>query len=164
MASDQFRDLMCRFPTGVAVVTTMNLDGVPFGMTCSSLSSVCLTPPTLLICLRTTSATCQAVRDRGRFAVNLLKADAAMVAQLFSSASSGRFSRVRWATSPNGMPWLDDDVGACADGRVVAVKEVGDHTVVFGEMMDIRLEDEPPLLYGMRQYFRPGSHALQTQR
>src|SRR5439155_979792 len=49
---DRFRAMMSAFPTGVAVVTTTDADGRPHGMTCSSVCSVTLEPPTLLVCLR----------------------------------------------------------------------------------------------------------------
>ena len=70
--TEGFRALMTRFPTGVTVVTAMDGGGRPQGMTCSSLASVCLRPPTLLVCLRTLSATQRAVEATGAFAVNLL--------------------------------------------------------------------------------------------
>ncbi|MGW7793609.1 flavin reductase family protein, partial [Streptomyces tricolor] len=62
MAADDFRDLMSRFPSGVTVVTARGPGGEPVGMTCSSVASVCTDPPTLLVCLRSDSATLAAVR------------------------------------------------------------------------------------------------------
>lgn len=66
VSRDEYRDLMCSFPTGVTVVTTLDAAGEPFGMTCTSMTSVTLRPPTLLVCLRVGSATLEAVRNRGR--------------------------------------------------------------------------------------------------
>jgi len=75
-STEDYRDLMCSFPTGVSVVTAADEDGRPWGLTCSSLSSVTLAPPTLLVCLASRSPVLAVARASGRFAVNLLHARA----------------------------------------------------------------------------------------
>ena len=56
--------------SGVVVITTSR-DGVRHGMTVSAVSSLSLDPPMLLVCLNSASATQEAVRRCGRFAVNI---------------------------------------------------------------------------------------------
>jgi flavin reductase (DIM6/NTAB) family NADH-FMN oxidoreductase RutF len=156
----QFRDLMSLFPTGVAVVTSTRVDGGGVGMTCSSLASVCLAPPVLLVSLHSATATCCSVLGRGGFAVNLLHGDRRDIAQRFSAPVPDRFAGVPWRWSPGGLPWLKDCVVAAADCVVVATQSVGDHTVIFGEVRNLALaEDARPLLYGLRSYaaWAPGS-------
>src|SRR3981081_1592571 len=70
--SRRFKALMTTFPSGVAVITTMELDGTPLGLTCTSLCSVSLEPPLLLVCVHNRSHTLSTIVDRGLFAVNLL--------------------------------------------------------------------------------------------
>jgi flavin reductase (DIM6/NTAB) family NADH-FMN oxidoreductase RutF len=147
-----FRELMSRFPTGVAVVTAIDGRGEPQGMTCSSLASVCMEPPTLLVSLRTTSATCAAVRACGTFAINLLHRDGRHAAEVFSTPRTDRFETVHWRGTANGLPWLHTDSAAVADCEVVETKVVGDHTVVFGEVRGLDLAEGWPLLYGMRAF------------
>lgn len=148
-----FRSFMARFPTGVAVVTTLDPDGAPRGMTCSSVCSVTLKPPTLLVCLRSGSPTLAAMLEQSMFAVNLLHDRAQPVAQLFASGMPDRFDRVRWQAEPGGGPHLLDDAHAVADCRVSHTDLVGDHMVVFGEVHQIWQRPGPePLLYGLRQY------------
>ncbi|UCM86512.1 flavin reductase family protein [Streptomyces marincola] len=149
----EFRELMSRFPTGVSVVTTVDADGTPQGATCSSLSSVTLAPPTLLVCLRTDGGTLQAVRETGRFAVNLLHEDAQRAAQVFAGPCADRFAEVSWrAWRPSGLPHLHLDALACADCRVSAELPVGDHVVVVGAVAHIALSARMPLMYGMRRF------------
>ncbi|MDQ3885688.1 MAG: flavin reductase family protein [Actinomycetota bacterium] len=69
---DSFRAFMGAFPTGVAIVTTISENGEPLGFTCSSLCSVSLMPPSLLVCVHRASTTLMGVHASGRFAVNLL--------------------------------------------------------------------------------------------
>ncbi|HEX2419433.1 MAG TPA: flavin reductase family protein [Micromonosporaceae bacterium] len=154
-SSEDFRSLMGTFPTGVAVVTAMNSSGQPRGMTCSSLCSVSLTPPILLVCLRHGSSTLEAVLDQGRFSVNLLHSESQVVAELFASAAAlERFHRVDWHMDPDGCgPHLTVDAHSIADCEVSTMQHVGDHAVVFGTVLRIsRQNDQSPLLYGLRRF------------
>ena len=151
----ELRALMARFPTGVTVVTAFDSVRQPWGLTCSSLSSVTLRPPTLLICVRSGSPTLQALLDSGSFAINLLGEGGRSAAELFASGAPDRFDQVHWEDVPDGGgPHLPHDAHAVADCRVVQSQEVGDHTVVFGEVerSAIRRPDTQPLLYGLRGY------------
>jgi len=103
IGADCVRRLMSAFPAGVVVVTAVDPAGRPHGMTCSSLVSVTLTPPTLLVCLRTDSRTCHAVVSSAVFVVNLLRDKARAVAELFAAPVADRFDQVRWTPSPLGM-------------------------------------------------------------
>ncbi len=144
---------MSRFPTGVSVVTTVDRKGTPQGATCSSLSSVTLSPPTLLVCLRTGGGTLDAVRETGRFAVNLLHEDAERAAKVFAAPSVDRFAEVPWrAWLPYGLPHLHRDAFACAGCRVAAELLIGDHVIVVGTVTHITMSGGMPLMYGMRRF------------
>ncbi|MFC9426717.1 flavin reductase family protein [Streptomyces sp. NPDC056987] len=147
-----YRDLMSAFPTGIAVVTSLDAQGVPRGMTCSSVTSATLSPPTLLVCLRNGSATLDAVSATRGFAVNLLHDGGRHAAEVFSGPDPNRFSRVQWKQCRSGLPWLSKDAFAVAECRVSGTQEVGDHTVVFGEVARIAQTDGTPLLYGLRSF------------
>lgn len=150
------RTMMRRFPTGVAVVTTFDEVGAPRGMTISSMCSLSLTPPTLLICLRYGSPTLQAIQRSGLFAVNLLHGGARAVAELFASGAPDRFDRVRWSTDPTrpmlAGPHLCHDAHAIADCAVRQSERVSDHVVVFGETLHVSDYPSPPLVYASRRY------------
>jgi flavin reductase (DIM6/NTAB) family NADH-FMN oxidoreductase RutF len=151
------RAMMRRFPTGVAVVTTLDGSDAPRGMTVSSLCSVSLDPPTLLVCLRVGSPTLDAILTSGRFAVNLLHGDASAVADLFASGEPDRFERVYWEHDPTcpeaAGPHLRHDAYAIADCRATRAERLGDHVVVFGEALRVTERPEcSPLVYGQRQY------------
>ncbi|MFJ6656352.1 flavin reductase family protein [Streptomyces sp. NPDC091377] len=150
-----FRTMMSRFPSGVSVVTALLPDGTPRGMTCSSLCSVSLEPPVLLVCLRHGSPTLDAVTGSGRLAVNLLHDRARPVAELFASGDPHRFERVPWATEGVAGPHLTRDAHTVADCEVALSQRVGDHTAVYGRISRItRQTDHVPLLYGLRRFHR----------
>jgi flavin reductase (NADH) len=162
-----FRSLMATFPTGVGIVTALGPDGQPRGMTCSSVASVSLAPPMLLVSLRCDSPTLAAVLFRGTFVLNLLHRDAQPAAELFASGAADRFDRVRWRCGPGlGGPELPDDAHAAAHCLVRRAERIADHTVVFGEAFRVWTppESAPPLMYGLRRYATwPGHQPLQPK-
>lgn len=152
--SDGMRQLMAGFPTGVGIVTAFDTESRPWGMTCTSLASVALEPPTLLMCLRNGSPTLNAVLSAGEFAMNLLHQGARATAELFASGAPDRFDRVEWSVPPAAAgPHLSSDAHAVANCVVVRHHTHGDHVVVFAEVRDVHVNTTPaPLLYGLRQY------------
>jgi flavin reductase (DIM6/NTAB) family NADH-FMN oxidoreductase RutF len=152
-AQSEYRQLMSTFPTGVAVVTTLDDRDRPAGLTCSSLTSVTLAPPTLLICVHSRSRAGLAVVERGSFIVNLLHSRARGAAEIFASPHSDRFQHVEWAPSRTlGLPWLIDDAHAVAECRISETRVIGDHRVIFGEVAAIDQRPDLPLLYGLRRF------------
>lgn len=149
-----FRVMMRGFPTGVAVVTAADLAGQPWGMTCTSICSVTLNPPTLLVSMQYDSATLEAIQAGGLFTVNLLHADARDTAELFASGTRNRLDHVRWHRPfGSGGPHLPQDALAVTDCRLIRCDRVGDHEVVYGN--PCRLMWFPglvPLLYGQQQF------------
>ncbi|MPY57139.1 flavin reductase family protein [Streptomyces spongiae] len=158
---------MSGFPTGVAVITTSCSDGEPYGLTCSSLVSVTLDPPTLLVSVKSVSPVLDAIRRNGSFAVNLLHADAEQTARIFSTPVPDRFSQVQWETSNTlHLPWLVEDSFAFSECELTETHQVGDHVLTLGRVVhaETRLRSSP-LLYGMRGFAawpttRPDSLAL----
>ncbi|MEV0619369.1 flavin reductase family protein [Nonomuraea sp. NPDC050404] len=148
------RPFMTEFPTGVAIVTALADHRRPWGMTCTSMCSVTLTPPTLLVCLRETSPTLAALLNVRTFAVNLLHRDARPTAELFASGTADRFDRVAWSVPPGcGGPHLDAAAHMIADCALTESRTIGDHVVVIGRVSHVtRTSETTPLLYGRRRY------------
>ncbi|WUF75131.1 flavin reductase family protein [Streptomyces nojiriensis] len=145
---------MAAFPTGVSVVTTLDSDSVPHGLTCTSLASVALAPATLVVCIRAASPTLAVLLAEGHFALNLLHERARGTSDLFASGAPDRFDRVEWRLPLGaGGPHLTSDAHAVADCAVVRAVGFGDHTAVFAEVRRVTVRDDrDPLLYGLRRY------------
>ncbi|WP_306318151.1 MULTISPECIES: flavin reductase family protein [unclassified Streptomyces] len=151
--AEAFRTLMSAFPTGVAVVTSLDDGAGPRGATCSSLCSVTLSPPTLLVCLTSTSSTLAAIRERGGFAVNLLHSGARDTARTFATPVADRFATVPWEPfGSRGLPWLVRDAFAVAECRADELTVVGSHAVLLGAVLGSRFTEGVPLLYGLHQF------------
>jgi flavin reductase (DIM6/NTAB) family NADH-FMN oxidoreductase RutF len=148
------RLLWAGFPTGVSIVAAVDREDRPWGMTCTSLCSVSLDPPVLLVCLRCGSPTLEAVRDHGTFAVNLLHDQAQPTAELFASGVADRFDHINWhAGEDTAGPHLVNSAHTIADCDVIDSNVVGDHCVIMGRVRAVtRLNAHQPLLYGLRRY------------
>jgi flavin reductase (DIM6/NTAB) family NADH-FMN oxidoreductase RutF len=149
-----FKALMSTFPSGVAIVTTVDGDGRPLGLTCSSLCSVSLDPPLLLVCIRNGSSTLPAIAESAILAVNFLHRGGREAAEVFASGAKDRFGRIPWRSSESfSLPCLTAHAHAVAECIVRHTVVLGDHTVVVAQVARIgTVRDAVPLLYGMRRY------------
>ena len=59
-----FFAIMGAFPTGVTIVTTMDQNGEPKGLTSNAVASVSAEPPLMLVCVDKRSNTLEALRAR----------------------------------------------------------------------------------------------------
>src|SRR3954453_180858 len=96
-----FRDCVGAFATGVTVVTT-HAAGRPQGMTLNSFTSVSLDPLLILISLAHRTRTLEAIKESGRFAVNILTRRQAEVALAFAKPAAP-FPDGQTVTDPHGF-------------------------------------------------------------
>lgn len=132
--SQRFRAAMACLPTGVTVVACGTSDE-PSAMTANSVTSVSLTPPLLLVCVRNESRWLSPLRLHGRFSVNVLRAGHQAVSQYYAGRRDSA-CQPNWA-SEHGVPVLAD-ASAALVCEVVAQHPAGDHTVVIGEVKALR--------------------------
>jgi flavin reductase (DIM6/NTAB) family NADH-FMN oxidoreductase RutF len=139
----RFRDALGAFPTGVTVVTAPG----PAGLTTNAFTSVSLDPPLVLVCFDNTSRTLTAVRETGRYGVNILRAGQEELARVFASKRVGaeKFAEVTH-TEAHGVPILDGALAwlAC---DVTQLVEAGDHTIGIGAVVALDTSEGEPLLF-----------------
>jgi flavin reductase (DIM6/NTAB) family NADH-FMN oxidoreductase RutF len=153
IAADDFRRVLGHFATGVTIVTTSDADARPTGLTASAFSSVSLDPPLVLICVDHKSQTYPALRERGRFAVNILGVDQQAISRRCASSRLDKFDEVPHVMSDLGLPLIH---GALAqiECTTVSAHVEGDHTIFVGRVERARAEGGDPLLYFCGQYDR----------
>lgn len=153
-----FRAAMGAFATGVAVVTASDR-GAWFGMTVNSLTSVSLDPCLLLVCPRRGSATGDAIKASGLFAVNLLNKSQKALASRFVGQNGDRFSGVGVDIGARGLPVLHDALShfECV---VRDVHAGGDHDIVIGEVVSCLRREGDPLVFfrGAFGHYLPADH------
>jgi flavin reductase (NADH) len=150
-----FLDLMGALAGGVTVVTAIDGDGKPWGLTSTAVTSVSRRPPLLLVCIDMRSRTLTAIRSAGRFAVNFLGSAHSNIAMHFASKAEDKFASLGWLTEATGAPILHDYAHAWADCYVDREIEVGDHVLVIGAVVHGGIsgrDDERPLAYHRRVF------------
>jgi flavin-dependent trigonelline monooxygenase, reductase component len=165
---DLFVEIMASYPAGVAVVTTLDADGTPRGLTTTAVSSVSAEPPLLLVCVDLTSRTLPALRDGGRFVVNFLREGRSELARLFASKADDKFEAVDWRPTASGMPVLESDALAWAECVTVHEIEPGDHVILLGRVEEGAgaADDDAPLMYYRRSWgvWKPAPRELPSRQ
>ncbi len=126
------RDAFGCFATGVTVVTGCGADGARTGLTANSFTSVSLDPPLLLFCPANGASALPALRDSGRFAINVLHLDGQHVADRFTKKGIDRFEGADWEEW-DGLPVLRDAKAAFAC-TLYADHDGGDHRIMVGRV------------------------------
>jgi flavin reductase (DIM6/NTAB) family NADH-FMN oxidoreductase RutF len=144
---------MAAFATGVTVVTAAGADGALSGMTVNSLTSVSLAPRLVLWCLGDGSARYRPFAEADIWGVAILAADAEATAQRFAYAQTQDVG--------------DDEVELLAGARVLRQglahlacrthdrRQAGDHLIIVGEVLDVRVRAGAALTF-----FRGGYGAI----
>lgn len=147
-----FRQLLCRFATGVTVITTRNEHGQPVGMTASSLASVSLSPPLISVCIDMTADMHRALAASGTFVINILAADQEAISTRFArDPADGRFEGVEWEASNDGHILLANTLAHITCERY-ADFPLGDHTLFVGRVTGGATAAGDPLLYYRGKY------------
>jgi flavin reductase (DIM6/NTAB) family NADH-FMN oxidoreductase RutF len=156
VAPDDFRRVLGHFAAGVTIITTTDGEGRPTGLTVSAFCSVSLDPPQILVCIDHKSQSYPALRDGGRFAVNILGSDHESVSRRFATTRLDKFDGVPFTLGTLGVPLID---GALAqlECRTVSHHVEGDHTILVGRVEEARNGAGEPLLYYRGQYGRLAS-------
>lgn len=155
------RDVLGRYPTGVAVVTTADPDGRPAGVTVNSFTAVSLDPPLVLWCLALSSSSLAAFTAAEYFAVQVLAASQRDLATRFAASRADRFHGLPVAVGPHGLPLLPD-VAATLVCRRTRLLPAGDHMVLWGAVQSCTSGSGPALLFA-DSAFHPGPAPAATR-
>jgi flavin reductase (DIM6/NTAB) family NADH-FMN oxidoreductase RutF len=149
-----YRDLAGAFPSGVAIVTTVDERGTPRGLTTQAFLGLSTEPPLVLVSLDRASRTLAALRRSGSFVVNVLRSGSEELSTRFATKADDKFDGVRWipSTVAGGAPVLVDAATAFIECTVADVIEKGDHVMFIGSVESGRFVGGPPLLYYRRTY------------
>jgi len=137
-ASD-FRNAMRQLTGGVSVITAGRGRDIS-GMTVTSVSSLSVDPPCLIVSLNRESSSWPLVKRYGFFGVNILTSDQIDIAERFTGKGglkgADRFAGAKWTTRASGVPLLADALAAI-DCEVEDVVERHSHAIVIGRVLDV---------------------------
>ena len=139
--SDDFRGAMRHLTGGVSVITVGRGSDIS-GMTVTSVFSLSVEPPSLIVSVNRAASSWPLLKRYGHFGVNILTADQIDIAEGFTGKGglngAARFAGAEWTTRASGVPLL---VGALAaiDCEVEDIVERHSHAIVIGRVRDLQL-------------------------
>ncbi|MET9264298.1 flavin reductase family protein [Amycolatopsis sp. NPDC004079] len=150
---DEFKDAMSALAGGVCVVTALDDDGTPRGYAATSVTSVSMRPPLLLVCQAKTSSSYDVFSRCSRFGVNVLAAEQTELAALFATPGADRFGDTGFEPGEEGT-LLHPDALAAIECRRRETVDAGDHGLLLGEVRAATTRPGDPLVYHGRRYQR----------
>ncbi len=155
--SSAFRHAMRSLASGVAIIASGENDD-RVGATVTSLASLSLTPPTLILSLSRASSTLAGLRKNGSFSANVLAARHEFLADRFSGRSghhgAKRFEDQRWTHGATGSPILIDAL-VSFDCYVEEILDRHSHAIVLGSVIATAEGPDEPALVHWRGVFAP---------
>lgn len=154
ISSDDFRDCLRHFPSGVTIVTIKS-GKRQHGLTVSAFASISPEPPLILIALDQAHSGYALLSEPGAtFAVNILGREQIELSNRFAwLKDEDRFEAGDWATAATGAPVLQDAL-AWLDCTVEASHAAGSHTIFVGLVQASHTPQpgQAPLVYWNRGY------------
>jgi flavin reductase (DIM6/NTAB) family NADH-FMN oxidoreductase RutF len=151
--ADQFKHAMRRMPAGVALITSRDAQGQPHGMAASSVISVSMEPPALLVAINRTAGLHPVLHESMELCVNLLTHSQRHLLEAFSRSEqrAQRFAGQDWRDVGSGLPWLAS-ASAAVCCRVDKTMDYSTHTIFIACVLELRAtqpspEDDAPVVW-----------------
>ncbi len=145
-----FKEVMGSYPSGVTVITTVDANNQPVGLTANSFVSVSIDPLLILWSIDKKAGSYTAFDQSDHFVVNILSADQQDICWAFASKTElDRFSKCEWQMSENNVPVIKSAFAnlECKKHQVV---DAGDHYIFIGQVVNIQKNNQEPMLYFRR--------------
>lgn len=153
----EFRAAMSGMASTVSVVTARG-GSEQSGRTVTSMLSLSMNPPTILISIDIMSRLADLIAKTGGFSLALLADDQADVADAFAGRvePEERFNSGKWSAWPSGHPMLLGAVSAL-DCDLIGSIETGTHVLFAGAVIEAETtSSRSPLLWQRHDYHRVG--------
>jgi cob(II)yrinic acid a,c-diamide reductase len=154
-----YREAMSRYAGHVQIITTRFGESTR-GTTITAACSVSDQPPMLLACVNNQNENNQPFFQSDSFVLNTLGAQHQELAGAFAGfgklSSEERFALGTWEIGVTGAPILTDAIAAY-ECRIVDRKVTASHTVLFGEVIGLKIGDKTPSLL----YLGRGFHTVE---
>lgn len=140
-----------RYLAGAVSVVTTGLGEARTGFTATSVASLSVDPPTIIVCLNRTSSSWPVVRENGAFCVNILSHQQSHIADRFAGRGGAkgveRYEGARWGRLTTGVLALSDALVAI-DCELEEAIERHSHNILIGRVRALSVKSSAePLLY-----------------
>ncbi len=141
----RFKAAMRCMASTVTVITS-RAGAVTNGMTATAVCSVSAAPPCILVVINQSSRSHSLIEKSGFFAVNVLSAEQAALAQHFAAKSDDPLQYVEHRQGVTGVPMIEGCV-AQLECVIQAQLAAGTHSVFIGRVVSVQATDRLPLIY-----------------
>ncbi len=165
--ADNFRQAMRCFANSVCIVAARN-GQTRGGATVTSVCSVSLSPPSLLVCINRNSASRNLLHESRFFSVSILTEEDSALADVFAGRTERKdweskfaFAAERWGEDQNETPILNGAL-ATAVCEPKTWLESGSHSIVIGEVQLALAAShwEAPLVYAYGAYTKLANYSF----
>ena len=138
---DDFRKAMRNYIYSVSILSNKNIDGELNAITVSSVTSISMEPPSLLVCINKSSRIHDTLIKNSDFCINLLNKNQQEVSNICSTDSlyDQRFDHDKWNTQT--IPFLEEAQANifCSIEDLVPYHT---HTIVIGRVLNAISNDK----------------------
>tara|TARA_B100000965_G_scaffold312192_3_gene271925 strand:- start:2442 stop:2906 length:465 start_codon:yes stop_codon:yes gene_type:complete len=137
---DNFRLAMRRYIYSVSILSNKDKSGNPNAITVSSVTSISMEPPSLLVCINKNSRIHDTLKAESKFCINLLNKDQEELSNICSDENkySERFNDANWDIDK--IPFLKN-AQANIFCKVDKLTSYHTHTIVVGMVIDATYSD-----------------------
>lgn len=147
METDTRRTVMRMFNYGLFVLTSKSGENFT-ASTVTWVSQASFEPLLISVAIRNNSSTLKTLQSRGEFLLHLLGVGQKNVAAAFfkpATVAGDRLNGIHFSLDANDLPEINN-VPACLACRVAGSICRGDHTLILGEVYNIKQSDNAQLL------------------
>ena len=151
-STQELRRAFSCFATGVTVITGIDQNGKPVGITISSFNTVSLNPPLVLWSIGSQSDLCNTFRIGQKQLIHVLDVNQKDLALVFAKQLNKNSIQMEHQIEPSGLMRLANCL-AYFECETVAVHEGGDHHIIVARVLSIEQDsDRYPLLFAQSQF------------
>ena len=151
-SNQELRRAFSCFATGVTVITGIDQNGKPVGITISSFNTVSLNPPLVLWSIGSQSDLCNSFRIGQKQLIHILDVNQKDLALVFAKQLDKNNIQMEHQIKPSGLMRLANCL-AYFECETIAVHEGGDHHIIVARVLSIEQDsDRHPLLFAQSQF------------
>ena len=151
-SNQELRRAFSCFATGVTVITGIDQNGKPVGITISSFNTVSLNPPLVLWSIGSQSDLCNSFRIGQKQLIHVLDVNQKDLALVFAKQLDKNNIQMEHQIKPSGLMRLANCL-AYFECETIAVHEGGDHHIIVARVLSIEQDSQrQPLLFAQSQF------------
>ena len=151
-STQELRRAFSCFATGVTVITGIDQNGKPVGITISSFNTVSLNPPLVLWSIGSQSDLCNSFRIGQKQLIHVLDVNQKDLALVFAKQLNKNSIQMEHQIEPSGLMRLANCL-AYFECETIAVHKGGDHHIIVARVLSIEQDsDRHPLLFAQSQF------------